>query len=360
MAWLLWRNQTDAMRLELAPDCLALPLVSLLVPARNEAHNLSTTLPLFLKSDYPNLEIIVLDDQSEDETGALLARAATMDSRLRVISGQPLPPGHNGKNWACQQLANEANGAFLVFCDADVSLGSRAISQSVAHLQHNGAGILTAVPGQRLGSWSEHAIVPLVIHVSTLMFVSLNHAFRSASSLFTVANGQWMVFRRSCYRAIGGHAAVKDAIVEDMALCRRAKRFGFRVCTVVAFAQLSVRMYRSFSEVWEGFSKNLFGLMGYQVRNVVIVACFAFFSSILPWVMACWQGGWWWMLVAFLVLLRAELARFAGHSWASVLMHPLGVLMLFVLGLDSMIRSFRGRLTWKDRTLVQPQAVERS
>lgn len=352
-------NKRNAMRLEDTPAPLALPKVSLLIPCRNEADNLKVTLPGFLQSDYPHLEVIILDDQSTDHTVAILkASQEAHPGRLSVLSGAPLPAGHNGKNWACQQLAEAATGDILLFCDADVTVGPRAITQTVSTLQHTGASAVTAVPFQRLGSWAERAIVPLVMHVSTLGFVSLRFAFTSSSPLFTVANGQWFAFRRACYEAIGGHKAVKDAIVEDMALARRVKVHGFRVATVLAFEQLSVRMYKDFGSVWEGFSKNLYGLMGYRPANYAIVFVFACLSMIFPWVLALVFGGAWWLLLALLVLARMELAGLARHPFASIALHPVGTVLLGVLSVDSILRYYQGRLTWKDRELVRPGSTQ--
>lgn len=358
MGWLIRINRKHALRLSDAPEPLAFPLVSVLIPARNEAENLPHTLPLCLESEYPNVEILVLDDQSTDATPSILSALQRQHpTKLKVLSGTPLPDGHNGKNWACQQLAEAAQGEILLFCDADVSMGRRAVRNTVSWLQHTGAGVVTAIPHQRLESWAECAVVPLVMHVATLGFVSLRHAFVSSKPRFTVANGQWLGWTRACYESVGGHAAVRDAIVEDMALCKRAKRQGFRVCPTLAFSQLSVRMYRSFQGVWEGFSKNLYGLMNYNPAIACIVVCMFACSVFLPWLLAILGGPFVWIVCAALFWTRLELAWIARHPLRSVLLHPVGTLLLLALLFDSIVRYYRGSLVWKARTLTAPENV---
>lgn len=355
MAWMIHHNNRTAPRLEQAPPPLATPKVSVLIPARNEAHNLRVTLPLLLQNSYPNWELLVLDDCSEDETADVIATySETSNGRLRSLRGVPLPEGWNGKNWACAQLADAASGEVLIFCDADVSVGSRAIEQTVSTLQHNGAGILTAVPHQKLLTWSEQAIVPLIMHLSTLGSVPLRHASSSLRESLTVANGQWLAFSRPVYQSVGGHAAVKASIVEDMVLCKLAKRHGFRVVTVLAFSQLSVRMYNSFRGIREGFSKNLFGLVKYRWALFLGVGIFFSAVAIAPWVMPWLDGGLWWLTLAALIGIRIQLASIARHPLSSVFLHPVGSVLLVMVGLESLWRTLTHQLSWKDRTLVRP------
>jgi chlorobactene glucosyltransferase len=356
MWWLTRRNRLHATRLETPAAPLATPRVSLLIPARNEADNLRETLPLWLASLYPELEIIILDDQSDDETPALLLTAQREHpERFHFLHGRPLPEGWNGKNWACHQLSQAATGDILLFCDADVRVGPMAVTHTVSQLQHTGAGALTVVPHQQMKSWSEKAIVPLVMQVPTLSFVSLPFTFQSPSETFTVANGQWLAFPREVYDSFGGHTSARAAIVEDMELCRQVKRQGRRVLTVLATTQLSVRMYDSLSGVREGFSKNLFALMHYRFHNFLIVLFFFMLAGVLPWVLPLWLGGIWWLPLGTLLLARLELAALTEQPATSILWHPLGTLLVLGIALESLLRTFSNQLHWKGRRLLRPQ-----
>ncbi|TNE44648.1 MAG: glycosyltransferase [Deltaproteobacteria bacterium] len=355
VAWMIRYNQQTAPQLELAPKPLATPKISVLIPARNEAHNLSRTLPKLLQSHYPDWELLVLDDCSDDGTADVIATYEEQSGGLlRSLRGAPLPSGWNGKNWACAQLAEAAQGDILVFCDADVSVGPMALTQTVSSLQHNGAGVLTAIPHQQLVTWSEQAIVPLIMHLSTLGSVPLRIASSSLRESLTVANGQWLAFSRAAYRTIGGHASVKASIVEDMVLCKKAKRKGIRVVTVMAFSEISVRMYDSFRGIREGFSKNLFGLVQYRLLPFVFVGTLFAALAVAPWVMPFVLGGLWWLTLPMLLGVRVLLAYVAGHPTSSVLLHPIGSVLLMAVGVESFWRTLTRRLSWKERTLVRP------
>lgn len=356
MLLLVKHNQRHAFRLEHTPRPLAIPKVSVLIPARNEANNLKQILPKLLQNHYPNWELLVLDDFSLDETTAVVESwIPRSDGKLRLLHGQPLPAGWNGKNWACSQLAQQATGEVLIFCDADVLTGSCAISHTVSMLQHSGAGVVTVIPYQEMQTWSEQAIVPLVMHFPTLGWVPLRLASLSLRPSLTVANGQWLAFSRPVYKAIGGHEAVRDEIVEDMALCKRVKQHGFRVVTALAFAQLSVRMYQNFSAVRAGFSKNLFGLT--QFRGPIFAGVFVFYAltTVLPWILP-WVTGMGWLPLLLLVALRIQLAQLATHPPGAIWWHPVGSVLLLGIAWESWWRTLTRRLSWKDRELLRPSS----
>ena len=205
----------------------------MLVPARNEARRIEPCLRSLLAQDYPNYEVIVLDDHSEDDTARVvldlgLARAPT--STRRLIAGRPLPAGWTGKGWACHQLAAAARGEYLLFTDADTAHAPEALGACLGKAIDTGASLLSAWPRQETGTWSERAVIPLVY---VLLLGALPHRmlrrlqrrpeyarWMSPGGLATLgaANGQYLLFRRDAYEQIGGHAAVCDHLVEDVAL----------------------------------------------------------------------------------------------------------------------------------------------
>jgi len=344
VANLLW-----APRLERAGEPRSAPLVSVLVPARDEAANLRAHLPLLLASAYPRLEVIVLDDGSVDDTFAVAAAFARADGRLRVVPGADLPPGWLGKCWACAQLAREARGEVLLFADADVAAGPRAVARTVAAMERHDASVLTALPRHRLETWSEAAVVPLVAQLPVAATLPLALVPRAASPSLSMANGQWLAFRRDAYARAGGHAAVRAEVLEDVHLGRAAKRAGLRLVATVAAEDLSVRMYAGWREVRAGFGKNLYALFGARPLPFVTGLCVVLLAAVYPWIAALRGGAFALVLLAMLLAVSAAAALLFRQRWTSVALHPAGVLLAIWIATES-YRS-RGRVSWRGRTV---------
>ncbi len=345
----LW-NLATAPRLELAGAPLSRREVSLLVPARNEEENLRATMPALLALDYPELEILVLDDVSDDGTAALVQRYAERSpGRVRLLRGRPLPSGWLGKNWACHQLAEAAAGEVLIFCDADVTVSSDAVTRTVALMDSAEAGVLTAFPRQRFGSWTEAAVVPLVTQLPVLTMLPLSLVPRTRAPSLAVGNGQWLAFTRAAYRAAGGHAGVRGDIVEDVALARAAKRAGERLVAATARDTLEVRMYHGGPAVREGFSKNLYALVG--GRSLPFAAAVAAFmlAGIYPWVGAMFGLAYAAFPLLLLTVVRLCGLRFFGSPLRSLLLHPVGAVLLLSIAFVSWRGARRGTLRWKGR-----------
>ncbi|MFO0631039.1 MAG: glycosyltransferase family 2 protein [Polyangiales bacterium] len=231
--------------------------VSALVPARNEEEAIEGCVRALLAE--PFHEVIVCDDGSTDGTAARLEALAREDARVRVIHGRPLPKGWIGKAHACHQLAEAATGDVLCFVDADVRVSPGALGRIRGLLAD--ADLLTAVPRQETGSLFEHMVLPL-LHVVYVSWLPLALIPRVRDPRVLAANGQLVAMSRAAYDRFGGYAAVRDALVDDMALCRRAKESGPRVLFADGDALASCRMYRDARGVWEGFSKNLYEGVG--------------------------------------------------------------------------------------------------
>jgi chlorobactene glucosyltransferase len=349
-------------RLDGYPPPLWTPRVSVLVPARNEEAHIGDCVRSLLGQDYPDYEVLVLDDHSADRTGEILAALSLSDARLRVLVGEELPAGWLGKHWACQQLADTATGELLLFTDADTRHGPLSVRHGVAALQAEGADLLTALPLQRTVTWAEQLIVP-VVPWSILTFLPLALAYRSSSPALSATVGQYMLFRRNAYRQIGGHAAVRDDPVDDIALGRRVKAQGLRWRLADATGDVRCRMYQNAGQVFEGFSKNLFAGFGHRLLPFIAV--------------------WLWLGTAFLlplgVLLKAVLGapvptldlsialvgvvaglanwgichvRFRFPLYLTPL-YPVTLLLALVIAVRSVALLLQKRATWKGRTLGQ-------
>ena len=257
------------------------PSISVLVPARNEAHNIEACLRSLLEQDYDNYEVIALDDDSRDGTSMILSRLGIEYARLKVLNGLPLPTGWVGKPWACQQLARTARGEWLLFVDADTRHHPNMLADTAATLHASRADFMTGMPRQILGTWAEFIVVPLLAWV-IFALIPVPLARRLHSPIFTAAVGQFMMFKHQAYEAVGGHAAVRDTSIEDIALARRVVRQGLRWDFVDLSSRVYCRMYRSLSEVFGGVAKNLFAVFHYNLPVFAFAWLWLSYISLVP------------------------------------------------------------------------------
>lgn len=258
-----------------------MPLVTVCIPARNEARVIADCVRALLTQSYPALELLILDDGSTDGTAAIALAAAEGDERLRVIAGEALPDGWLGKNWACQQMGDAAGGELLIFSDADVHWEPQAVAALVAEAQRTRADLLTVWPTQMTITWGERLVVPLMalVILGYLPALAVHHIPLAA---FAAANGQCLCFRRRAYAQIGGHAAVRARIIEDIALARLVKRAGLRLRTADGAGLIGCRMYSSWAEVRDGYAKNI--IAGYGgVAGLLLGTLFHWAVFLLPW-----------------------------------------------------------------------------
>ncbi|TLU52625.1 MAG: glycosyltransferase [Chlorobium sp.] len=336
------------------------PLVSVLVPARNEALNIERCVRSLLQQDYGVFEIIVLDDGSTDKTPELLDGLMKESAgRLQILRGEALPDGWHGKTWACFQLSRMAKGELLLFTDADTMHKSDALRRSVGSLMDSGSDMLSIMPHQELGSFWEKLLVPL-IHVILLCYLPIRLVRTSPNPAFSFANGQFILFRRDFYERIDGHAAVRNAIVEDVWLCRAVKKAGGRVAAYNGSDIVSCRMYRNFKEIWEGFSKNLFAAIGYSTPGLFMlvtviaalyVAPYLFIASSV--LMGDFSVSMFWLpffQITVAIICRLAIARVFHQSLILSLLHVISQSVLIAIAINSfmMIKYGKGAY-WKGR-----------
>jgi len=235
-----------------------LPFVSVIVPARNEEHNIGRCVRSLARSDYPAFEIVVVDDRSEDRTAKVAAAVdATRARRVHVVEGRPLPDGWLGKPWACRQGADAARGDLLLFTDADTVHGPRLLERAVRGLREERADLLTLVGRQLMETFWERLVQPQVFLMMLFRFPDFERVARNDRWRDAIANGQYILMPRGSYDRVGGHAAVRDEVVEDLALAQHVKRAGMRLRIRTAEDDLATRMYRSLAELVAGWSKNM-------------------------------------------------------------------------------------------------------
>lgn len=241
-----------------APARGGAPDVSVIVPARNEARNIETCVQSLTASDFPSFEVIVVDDRSEDDTfdrAVALPRGGA--ERLEVVRGEEVPAGWLGKPWACHQGYRAARGDWLLFTDADTTHGTRLLSKAVHSARLQEADLFTLVGRQLVETFWEKLVQTQVFLTMLLRFPDFERTARNDRWRDAIANGQFLLFRRAAYDAIRGHEAVRDEVVEDLALAQHVKRAGLALRIGGAEDDLATRMYRSLPELIDGWSKNL-------------------------------------------------------------------------------------------------------
>jgi glycosyltransferase involved in cell wall biosynthesis len=268
--------------------------ISAIVPARNEEAVIASSIES-LAAQPEIAEIIAVNDQSSDRTLEILQQLARRIPRLRVVDAAVPPPGWVGKNHAAWIGVQQAQGEWLLFIDADAVLSEGAAAKALALANEHQAVLVSFSPEQVLRAWYEKALIPFV-------YVRLAHKFsfdqvNDPKSTAAAANGQFLLVRREAYQASGGHAAVQGEVLEDVAFARRVKANGGRIWFGYSDGAVRVRMYRSFSAMWEGWKKNLFVLMGGTTGAV-----FSEFESAFPWM----------VVVVLLIGIKMPVAMFAG------------------------------------------------
>jgi chlorobactene glucosyltransferase len=337
-----------------------LPWVSVLIPARNEEYHLATCLDALKKCTYPCLEVIVGDDESEDRTPEILsAYQSLMGARLKTLRSHHGPPrGWTGKAWMCHQLAAQARGEILIFCDADVRVEPSAIGETVHALMSEDADALSALPLQTGQSTFCRALVALISQVLILVALPLPLITRGPAAL-SAGNGQWFAWRRKAYQRVGGHAAVSSSCLEDVTMARNAKLQGLRLVLAAAPRSLQVCMYKNLTASIKGFEKNLFALLGGSSLGIILMILFG--------------GLWIFCTIEILVAYPTFFVFFAwwivilGWAQKKVFETPLPVICLIPFSLPIAVvilaRSWwgnlRGTITWKDRLLPLQQSVDR-
>ncbi|MDB5104369.1 MAG: putative glycosyltransferase [Fibrobacteres bacterium] len=341
-------NALTAPRLESGGKSIprACPRVSLLIPARNEEANLGILLPLLARLEWPGLEILILDDQSSDGTPRIAGLGPG-----RLLAGRPLPQGWIGKNWACHQLAEEASGDILIFCDADVRPRSDAVFATVSLMESGGLDALTCLPRQILGTWSEKAVIPHLLSAPLFGFLPMALVSRLPVPALSMGCGQWFAFTRAAYAGCGGHAGVRREVVEDMALARRVKAHGMILGASFSTRCLSTRMYRDLPGLWSGFSKNMVYFTGTGLLRPPIALAAFLIVNVLPWVMPLCGHGPWLVPLAFWAAARLLTARVVREPFSAWFWSPLGTLLVPSLAARSWWLYRTRSVAWKDRIL---------
>jgi chlorobactene glucosyltransferase len=353
-------NSFTVRRLDQFPPAPEFPHISVLVPARNEILNIESCIASLLAQDYPSFEVIVLNDHSTDGTLPTLKRAASLDSRLKVLDGRPLPEGWLGKHWACHQLYQASTGDLLLFTDADTVHTPTMLRDSAAALLAENADLVTAFPREEVITWGERLVVP-VISFGIFSFLPIYLVRFLHWSSLSVTIGQFMLFRRKAFEAIGGYEAVCSHLVDDVALGRNIVTKGFQWRLLDGTQHVTCRMYHGFTEVVDGFSKNVFAFFDYRILQSLLILAGIGFAFVEPplallsrWVgmpVSAFPPGL--AMVAVIesyLLWQIAYRRFKFPAYL-VILYPLSLAIFILIGLRSMVLTLTGNASWKDRDL---------
>jgi chlorobactene glucosyltransferase len=351
-----------------SPDatlCRPAPFISVLIPARDEEANIGNCLDSLRKQDYPNFEILVLDDNSTDNTSIVIDRIAATDSRIQRFTGKPLPKGWAGKPFACYQLAKKARGSWFLFVDADTIHDPNMLRSMISLADEVRPSLLSGFPRQLATSLVQKIAIPVLYFVILSCFPLW---WLQRCNKPSLAIGQFLLFPRDEYWRFGGHAAVKSRILEDVWLGIEVNRIGGRHLAVDLSPMVSCHMYNSLGGMWIGFSKWIYSVASLSWMALVglLVAGYIFFLAPFYWLsnellMIQDQSGRINVLifqVAMVLGMRWIADSHFKESFISTLLHPIGFLFLILVVLNSLTQRITGSgVRWKERLYKKESGV---
>lgn len=340
-------------RLRAASHGTTLPGVSVVIPARNEEHAIGEALRCVLANIDVDLEVVVVDDGSTDNTAEVVRAVAAQDARVRLVGGEGLPSGWNGKQRACFVGAKHATRDRFCFLDADVRLSPDALGRMLAEMETSGTALLSGFPRQIAISFLERLLLPL-IHFVLIGFLPMAGMKRSTSPAYAAGCGQLILVRRHEYFRCGGHAAICDTMHDGIRLPRAFRERGFATDIFDATDAAYVRMYTTARDVWFGLAKNAVEGMAAPGR-LPIFTILLFGGQVLPFLLLIVHAAWPLSVAAALLAFAPRVAaavRFRQPA-DSVVLHPLGILVLLALQWWALVRYLRrSPSSWKGRAYV--------
>jgi chlorobactene glucosyltransferase len=344
------------------------PLISVMIPARDEAENIANCLESLRKQDYPNYEVLVLDDNSTDSTSEIVTDIAAVDDRIRLFTGKPLPDDWAGKPHACYQLAQQAKGDWFLFVDADTTHAPHMLRSVLSIAIKQKTSMLSGFPRQLATSLPQKIVIP-VMYFIILGWLPLWWLHRSKKPKPSMAIGQFLLFPRDEYWKMGGHKVVQSRIVEDIWLGIEVGRRGGRHIAIDLSPVVSCNMYRDLGSTWHGLGKSIYSIVAMAPLALVGLVLAAYFFYIAPFYWL-WNGffvtempylyrGVVVFQLAVILFMRWLIDRRFREPAISVWFHPVGMLFYFMNVIYSGGRWLVGAgVTWKERFYGRESTVE--
>lgn len=327
------------------------PSISVLIPARNEEKNIKACIDSVLAQTHIPDEILVLDDHSTDNTAGYVKEISLFHPCVHLLKGNDLPNGWTGKSFACQQLAEQAKADWFVFFDADARLEKEALEKLLPLIHKQKTGIISGFPRQVLGTWMEKLIVTMMQFV-IICHLPIRYIQKAKSPLFAAAHGAFIVVERKSYQAIGGHAAIRESLLDDMQLMKRFKAFGFPATLAKIDQAVHMRMYDNAKDVWLGYQKNIFAGLNRKAILFSVIFSYYCFLYVMPWLFLLFGGSLLHVSVAYgLAVLTKGIIDLSSRALtiASLLL-PISVVLMLAIATDSLLKSyFKKGYVWKGR-----------
>ncbi|WP_207424667.1 glycosyltransferase [Desertivirga brevis] len=324
-------------------------LVSILIPARNEEEDIITLLKSIKLQDYENYEVIILDDNSEDDTYTICERFCEKNKNFRVIKGQELPEGWLGKNFACHQLASQAKGKYLLFLDADELIKDGLINNSIHRMKLGRLALLSLFTNQQMETVGERLVVPLM-HFILLNSLPLRLVKLSKKTSLAAASGQFMFFDAAVYHKHSWHAQVKSNVVEDVEIIKLVKAYQYNTESLLGNGYIYCRMYKSYGEAIQGFSKNL--LAGFN-NNIAGLICYLLLVIIGPIFIALYLDvQLLFFAITLIILSRIMISLASGqNAFLNIILHPLQMISFVIIAILSIKKNLSSEISWKGRII---------
>ncbi|MBD1387493.1 glycosyltransferase family 2 protein [Mucilaginibacter rigui] len=323
--------------------------VSILIPARNEADNILTLLQSIAQQNYQNYEVIVLDDNSADNTFALCEEFARSHKNFKAIKGEVLPAGWLGKNFACYQLAQQATGSYFLFLDADEKIGDGLINSAIHRMNLRGLSLLSLFTNQTMVTTGENMVVPLM-HYILLNLLPLRLVYLVKSAAVAAASGQFMLFNAEDYNNYQWHQQAKNKVVEDVEIMKLVKTSKLNGEALLANGMISCRMYKSYNQAVNGFGKNFLAAFNYNVFGFLIYLLLIIGGPVV--VVMTMNPNFIAMMAGLIMLSRIMISLTAGqNAWLNLLLHPIQMLSLLLIGITSIQKYLTKTTVWKGRKI---------
>jgi len=342
-------------------DSKSQPFVSVLIPCRNEQEYIAECIDSFLSQKYRNLEILILDDHSEDHSAKILSDYESCYDNVAIIQGQKLPNGWTGKNWACHQLYMESKGEVLLYCDADTKMDRELIKDSVSVLEARALGFLTLFPQRNGGNLFDRWILSFTSWVIA-SWIPLWLAYRTRIGVLAVGFGQFLMLRRSAYEAIGGYEKLRANSLDDFEIARRIQSAGIDWRVHSGVGRLTTASYRSTKDAVEGYGKSIFPALGGNGLTLSVAWLFLANLTWTPVVVLISESMHWITLTKDQLQLASLCVAAILVSWTlsavklkistvTILLYPIAITSILYTAVISYINIRCGTMLWKDRVI---------
>jgi len=323
--------------------------VSILIPVRNEADNILSLLFSIKAQDYDNYEVIILDDDSTDNTYQLCTGFAASDDRFQIIKGAPLPDDWLGKNYACHQLARQATGDYFLFLDADEKVNNGLINSAVHRMNFRNLALLSLFTNQEMITMGEKMVVPLMHYILlNLLPVRLIYLIKNPS--IAAASGQFMLFNADVYRRKNWHQLVKSKVVEDVEIMKLVKAELYNGESLLANGMITCRMYKGYKEAIDGFGKNFLAAFNYNIFSFIIYLLLLIGGPIF--VIMTLNSQLILLMIGLIILTRIMTSLASGQSACyNVILHPLQMVNLTIIAFSAIQKHLTKTTVWKGRRI---------